>query len=349
MKVLFIIFVLVLVGCDDKKAPETKEAKKSNQVIFYNWEEYTPLELFEQFEKETGIQVVLKEFETVEEQVGNIQADPHFCDLTVFDAQLVPGHYHTLKLIKKLDLTKIINEKNFHKSFDQYKEYGTPLSFGLTGFAYDSRVIKEEFKDYSFLVDPKYKDKIALLDDNNDFFLCLLSMINFDYETKVDIPSDSIKELESLSPKISKNNPFISDTFANLDALVEQKVLFAHTYSGDFISYQKDHPHIKFIIPDFGLNAWSEIITLSHNAPNKENAYKLLNFLSSPEAAAVFSNEFYYANGILGSEKFLNDEIKNNNLINMSEEQQANTKIYTKVQGHNSISQRLFSLLNQSN
>ena len=222
-----------------------------------------------------------KEFETVEEQVGNIQADPHFCDLTVFDAQLVPGHYHTLKLIKKLDLTKIINEKNFHKSFDQYKEYGTSLSFGLTGFAYDSRVIKEEFKDYSFLVDPKYKDKIALLDDNNDFFLCLLSMINFDYETKVDIPSDSIKELESLSPKISKNNPFISDTFANLDALVEQKVLFAHTYSGDFISYQKDHPHIKFIIPDFGLNAWSEIITLSHNAPNKENAYKLLNFLSS--------------------------------------------------------------------
>ena len=346
---LIIFFSLLLIGCSDKKSLSSAPISKSKEVIFYNWEDYSPKKLFTQFEKQTGIKVILKEFETVEEQMGNLQADPHFCDLTVFDTQLVPEQYLPMKLTEKLDLKKLKDTQSYHKLFQKHIEFGSPLSFGLTGFAYNTKVLKKKFTDYSFLSDSVYKNKIALLDDNDDLFLALLTALKFDYANDQKISPELVQKLEKLAIKINQNKPLIGDTFANLDALVDGQVLFAHTYSGDFIAYQKKHPHIKFIIPDFGINAWSELITVSPNAPNKENAYKLLNFLSTPEAAAKISNEFYYANGIVGSEKFLNDEIKNNALINMPDDHKEKSKFYTRSTGHNSISQRLFSILKKSN
>ncbi|MCH2208197.1 MAG: extracellular solute-binding protein [Lentisphaerales bacterium] len=344
---MFILFLFA--GCSEKPSIPPITEKQSNEVIIYNWEEYSPLELFREFEKETGIKVILKEFETVEEQVSNLQADPLFCDLTIFDAQLIFDRYQPLKLIDTLDPKKLLHKDKFHDHFHKYQEVGIPLSYGVTGFAYDSSKIDGEILDYLFLTDSIYKSKVALLDDNDDFFLTLLTVIGFDYSKRTALTTEFIKPLEVLANKIVQNAPRVGDTFDNLDLLVSQEVLFAQTYSGDFISYQKKHPHIKFIIPSFGLNAWSEIISMSNNAPNKENAYKLLNFLSRPKSAARISNQFNYANGIVGSEKFLNDDIKSNTLINMPEEQKQKSKFYTKSIGHNSLNQKLFTILKKNN
>ena len=104
-------------------------------------------------------------------------------------------------------------------------------------------------------------------------------------------------------------------------------------------------PHIKFINPLEEIHLWSEIVCLTLNPPNKENAYKLLNFLNRPQNAAAFSNEFLYANGIKGSNSFLNTDTQNNPLVNISQEMMNKGEYYLFESQQNSHIQKLITIL----
>lgn len=338
------IFSLLIFGslsCDSKKDRENKPAVSSNEVILYNWKEYTSLETLKKFEKESGIKVILKEFETIDEQIGKLQSNPFFCDLTVIDSHVAAGQYLSMKLITRLDLSKLKHIPLYENHFKDFKEVGIPYSYGITGFAIDTRQVKKTYENYSFLTDPAYKGKISFLDDQFDLFLDLLVALNIDINSDID-PQTRLK-LNVFVEQIKNNECDFDETFTNLDKLVEGKKWIVQTYSGDAASYMKDHEYIAFIFNKNSYNAWSETVCLTQNSPNKENAYKLLNFLSRPENAAAFSNEFYYANGIIGSSKFMDEELKKNPLINIPEEIRKKGVFYLKSKDSNSLMQEIFS------
>ena len=341
LKLSISLIFLGLLSCDSKKEVKTQKENSSNQVIIYNWKEYTSLDVLKKFEEETGIKVILKEFETVDEQIGTLQSNPYFCDLTVADTHIASSQYLPIKLISELDTSKLLNTDSYVDHFQEYKHLGIPYSFGITGYAIDTNKVKKDYQDYSFLSDPAFKGKICLLDDQFDIFLDLLVLINVDINAEVD--EQSIKKLEKLANDIKNNQCDFNETFTNLDKLVDGEKWIVQTYSGDAASYMEDNPQIKFIFNKGSYNAWSEIICLTKNAPNKENAYKLLNFLSQAKNAAAFSNEFYYANGISGSEKFMTENVKSNPLINIPKETRNKGVFYLKSKESNSIMQKIFA------
>lgn len=330
----------------DEAQKQVIKQKPSKEVILYNWKEYTCLETLKEFETETGIKVILKEFETINEQIASIQSNPQLCDLTVFDSHMAKNQFTAMKLIKKLNTSKLNNMPSYLNEFQEFIDVGIPYSFGMTGYAIDTRKVKKEFKNYEFLFNPEYKGKIALLDDPVDFFLTLLvasgKNINQALTPKV------LKDIETNALKLKNNSIDFNETFTNLDLLVEGKRWIVQTYNGDAASYMQEHDYIKFFYHPENYNAWSEIICLTNNAPNEENAYKLLNYLSTARAAAQFSNEFMYANGISGSEKFLNKEIRSNPLINPSRKIRETGKLYHRSKEGNSAAQRIFSILTSS-
>ena len=345
-KLIFLILILLVAACKDE--PEKEQVKsypETKEVILYNWKEYTSLSVLKRFEKETGIKVILKEFDTIGEQLANLRANPQFCDLTIFDSHMAKDQFVGLKLIKTLDMSQLKNVDNYTQHFKEFQNTGVPYSYGATGFALDTKKILKEYTDYTFLSEPEFKGKVALLDDPVDYFLASLTAVHFDYKAQNTFTKEVIKDIDTFTEKLIANKPLINETFSNLDNLVSGKVVIAHTYSGDCASYQKENPHIKFFIPENGFNAWSESICLTTNSPNQLNAYKLLNFLSTQKAAAEFSNEFYYANGIKGSEKFMAKEIQENPLVNMSEQVRKKARYYLKSKEDNALTQKIFAKL----
>ncbi|MCM8542658.1 MAG: extracellular solute-binding protein [Lentisphaeraceae bacterium] len=344
-------FTIVLCGafisCDnatDKHVPQQKNVSK--EVILYNWKEYTSLSTLKEFEAETGIKVILKEFDTQDEQLAKLQSDPNFCDITVFDTHMARKQFLPMKLIKPLNLSKLKNTEKYASHFNDFKETGAPYSFGITGYAVNTSHVKEDFSNYNFLIDPKYKGKISLLDDSVDVYLSIVLGTGNDINKS--IGPKSSKAVEAFALKLKSNEVTFNETFTNLDLLVEGEKWIVQTYNGDAASYMEENEFIKFVFPAKNYNAWSEILCLTTNSPNEENAYKLINFLTREKAAAAFSNEFYYSNGIMGSEQFLEEKIKSNPIINVSETVRKNSKFYFKSKESNSETQRIYTLLNSS-
>ena len=341
---LIVLLSIILSSCN-KNADSKKPVKKvtSNEVILYNWKEYTNLDVLKKFENETGIKVILKEFETLDEFIGTLQSNPGYCDLIVSDSHIAASQYLAMKIISKLDTSKLNNTEKYVEHFKEFIDTGIPYSFGITGYAIDTKKVTHEYNDYSFLTNRNYKGKISLLDDQFDIFLDLLVSLNVDINSDIDSKVET--KLSELVKKIKENDPEFNETFSNLDKLVEGEKWIVQTYSGDAASYMEENSHIAFTFNKGSYNAWSEIVCLTNNAPNKENAYKLLNFLSQAENAAAFSNEFYYANGINGSEKFMDESIKQNKLINIPEEIRKRGVFYLKSKETNSTMQKIVSSL----
>jgi spermidine/putrescine-binding protein len=151
--------------------------------------------------------------------------------------------------------------------------------------------------------------------------------------------------LDGYCNKLAANEPDFDETFTNLDMLVEGKKWIVQTYSGDTASYKAEYDFIEFILPGENFNCWSEGICLINNPPNEENAYKLINFLTTEKAAASFSNEFYFANGIVGSGVFLSKDIKDDYFINMPSKERAKGVYYYKTKEKMNNMQKTFSQL----
>jgi spermidine/putrescine transport system substrate-binding protein len=273
IRALFIIFSVLLISCKEKpvKGSSVKTDKGGKEVIFYNWKDYTSKDVLKRFEERTGIKVTLIEFETLDEQLSKLQSNPNFCDVTVFDSHMAATQHLDLRIIKKLDEAKLTNIEKFTDHFKPFSSVSVPYAYGITGFAVNRKFIKEEFNDYSFLSDPKYVDKIAILDDSFDSFLALLNAAGVDINTN--FSEKDIKVLDEFCEKVVANKPVFNETFTNLDLLVEGKKWIGQTYSGDASSYTAEHDFIEFIIPKNAFNSWSESLCISFNAANEERSF----------------------------------------------------------------------------
>ena len=67
------------------------------------------------------------------------------------------------------------------------------------------------------------------------------------------------------------------------------------------------NPGFAYGYPKEGYPLWMDSVMLLKDAQNVDNAYTFMNFIMEPENAAMISNFARYANGIAGSEPFLDE------------------------------------------
>lgn len=164
-------------------------ASDNDTLYFYNWTEYVPPGLLEQFTKETGIKVIYSTYESNETMYAKLKT---YKD-GAYDL-VVPSTYYVDKMrkegmIQKIDKSKLTNFHNLdpemlNKPFDPNNDYSVPYIWGATAIGVNSDAIDPKtITSWADLWKPEYKNSLLLTDDAREVFQMALRKLGYSGNT----------------------------------------------------------------------------------------------------------------------------------------------------------------------
>jgi iron(III) transport system substrate-binding protein len=291
--VLFISTILVLSSCDNT-------AKESNEINLYSQRHYKVDEKqYEAFEKETGIKVnVVKANadELIERLKNEGKNSPADLFITVDAGKLQKAK--DLDLLQKIS-SPIINQ-NVDVDLKDVNGYWIPITYRARILVYSKdRVKSDELSTYANLTDEKWRNKVLVRSSSNAYNQALLSSIVAN--NGVDAASKWARDLVKNFARDPKGND--RDQVKAIAAGQGDVAIVNSYYIGLLLSSENEEEikagnSVGVFFPNQGEDETGSHINVSgigliKNAPNKENAIKLMEFLTSESAQKIYTNTSY--------------------------------------------------------
>ena len=302
---------LALTGCGKGASGENGE------VIVYNWGEYIDPDTITMFEEETGIKVVYDEYETNEIMYPKVEAGA-----TAYDV-LCPSDYMIQKLIEndllqEINFDNIPNVKNIgqqyfdqSQEFDPENKYSVPYCFGTVGILYNKTMVDDPVDSWSILWDEKYADNILMQDSVRDAFMVALKLKGYSMNTLDEGELNEAKQI--LIDQKPLVQAYVIDQVR--DKMIGNEAAIGVIYSGEAIFTQRENADLEYVIPKEGTNVWIDSWVIPKNAPNKENAEKLIDFMCREDVALKNFEYITYSTPNDAARALIEDEdIKNSKI-----------------------------------
>jgi iron(III) transport system substrate-binding protein len=291
--VVFISTILVLSSCGE--AP-----KKSNEINLYSQRHYKVDEQqYKVFEKETGIKVnVVKANadELIERLKNEGENSPADLFITVDAGKLQKAK--DLDLLQKIS-SPIINQ-NVDVDLKDVNGYWIPITYRARIVVYSKdRVDISELSTYDNLTDEKWRNKVLVRSSSNAYNQALLSSIiaNTGEESATKWASKLVKNF-ARDPKGNDRDQVKAITAGQGDLAIVNSYYIGLLLSSENEEEIKAGNSVGVFFPNQGEDeSGSHInvsgIGLAKNAPNKENAIKLMEFLTSESAQKTYTDTSY--------------------------------------------------------
>ncbi|MCG8709996.1 spermidine/putrescine ABC transporter substrate-binding protein PotD [Brenneria sp. 4F2] len=312
----------LLAACAMVFSMNAAHADDGKTLYFYNWTEYVPPGLLEQFTKETGIKVIYSTYESNESMYAKLKT---YQDSS-YDL-VVPSTYFISKMSKegmlqKIDTSKLSNFQNLdpnllHKSFDPHNDYSIPYIWGATAIGVNREAIDPaSVTGWADLWDKKYKGSLLLTDDAREVFQIALRKLGYSANTTDPQQIEAAyKELQQLMPNVLAFN---SDNPGN--PFMEGEVNLGMVWNGSaYVARQAGTP-LDIIWPKEGGIFWMDSLAIPANAKNVDGALKMINFLLRPEIAAQVAETIGYPTPNLAAKKRLPPEVSGDKTLYPDEE-----------------------------
>ncbi|WP_236393555.1 spermidine/putrescine ABC transporter substrate-binding protein PotD [Pantoea sp. Mhis] len=294
----------------------------NNILYFYNWTEYVPPEILEQFTKETGIKVVYSTYDSNEAMYAKLKTWGN----SVYDL-VVPSTYFIAKMrnegmLQKIDKSRLSNFHNLdpnllNKPFDPNNDYSIPYIWGATSIGINTNILNaKEVTSWADFWKPKYKQSLLLLNDAREVFQIALRKLGYSGNTRnsKEILS-AYKELQKLMPNV---RAFDSDNPGN--PFMEGEVNIGMIWNGSAYVIRQAGMPIQIIWPKEGGIFWMDNLSIPVKSKNKEGAMKMINFLLRPDIAAKVAAMTGYPTPNLAAKKLLPKKVAENPLLYPSPE-----------------------------
>lgn len=318
LRKLFAAFVLSLV------APLAWAQKPV--VNLYNWADYVPAEIVRGFEKQSGIKLNYAVFDSNELLDARLrEAKPEF-DVVVpraapfLAAQIAEGFY------QPLDRGRLANYGNLDPvilklltKYDPQNAHAVPFMWGTIGIGYNIERMRKLLPDMPpntlrLIFDPqivsKFKDcGVMMLDNPAEIVPAALLYLGLDPDSKSHADLDKAADvIKAIRPFVRK---FTSADFAG--QLTQGGICLAFGYSGDIDDARQRTEQSKgrgriaigYAVPKEGALVWIDALAIPANAPNADNAYRLIDYLLDARIAAATANKARYASGNQAARPFL--------------------------------------------
>ena len=256
---------------------------------------------YENFEKLTGIKVnVVKANadELIERLKNEGEKSPADLFITVDAGKLYRAK--NLNLLQKINSETI--KKNVDDIFMDKDGFWTPITYRARILVYSKqRVKKEDLSTYQDLIDKKWRNRILVRSSSNAYNQALMSSIvaNRGVEDAKRWSSDLVKNF-ARDPKGSDRDQVKAIAAGQGDVAIVNSY-----YIGLLLSSEKEEElaagnAVSVFFPNQGENESGSHINISgiglaKHSPNKANAIKLMEYLTSEEAQKVYvNNSFEY-------------------------------------------------------
>ncbi len=271
-----------------------RRADRGPVVNFFNWSNYIGKDTLPNFTKETGIAVRYDLFADEEEMFAKLRAGAAGYDLIVVGDYLIP-RFRALNMIDPVPPDVLKNQGNLapgfrHPPYDP-DEATVPYLWGTTGIAYNRKTLKAKPTSWWDLWDPKYKDRLSMLDNVRDCVALAMQLLNIPQTTSDPADFKKVRDL------LVRQKPLVKmySSTSYLNSLVAGEIDLAMTWSGDLFQAAKDNPDLDYCLPKEGTYMWVDCLALMRGSRHRENALRLIDYLLEPQVAADNANYVRYA------------------------------------------------------
>lgn len=289
----------------------------AGKVVVYNWTEYMPEEVLQQFTEQTGIEVVYSTYESNETMYAKLQLQKN----SGYDV-VVPSTYYIAKMAKEgmlqpLDHKKLPNlvhmDTNLlNKDYDVNNQYSMPYFWGSTGIGVMSEDIDpSSINSWQQFWDSKYEKSLLLTDDVREVFHIALAINGHSPNTQNEAEIKQAYELlKSLMP-----NVLLFNSDAPREPYLAGDVSLGMIWNGEAIMAQEEDDSLKYIYPKEGAVFWVDNLAIPAGAANVAEAHAFINFLMKPEIAQKCVEQIGFATANKTALKLMDKSISQNPVI----------------------------------
>ncbi len=325
---VLVVVTTLLTGCFSRK--------KVQELNLMTWGgDFIPRVIIDEFTEETGIKVNYKEVSSNEEMQSLLEANPDQYDLAVVTDYMVDILRQNGNLAA-LDHSKMPNYANINPVYfgpyydpdDQHSiPYAVSISFLLVNPEGVAELGAEPITSYNDLWQEELRDGIVIIDWGVEVIGFVLKSLGYEYnETDPVKVAEAREKLFALKPNIMR-----FETNTPEDSLLSGEAVVGFMYSNQAVKGQAADSKLTPVFPTEGMPIYIDSWVMSKDAPNKEGAYKFLNFVMQPKIAARIADLTKFTTPNKAAEEHLPQDFKNNPMLNLADEVVENTSFYIGV------------------
>jgi len=254
------------------------------------WEKFWRSDLLPMFEKADAVQPTLdvglgKNF------IANLRAagieKPPYSVLMVNEniASVVRGEGY----FEPIPAAKVPNLATVYPNLRNPGDNGVRGIVSTIGIGYRKDLVKTPPKSWTDLwTNPEFKGKIGLYQIGNTAAMLFLLMTARIYGGSQDAIDRAFVEIKKLLPFTQAD---WSGTLSTM--LTRGDVTVAVIDFPEIVALKKKGVPVEMVVPTEGVVAFEQSFNILKNAPNKEDAYKYLNFILQPDVQLMMAKEFF--------------------------------------------------------